>query len=95
MPQELKGVTSSRFKERMQVFGLAFRERFENAPEEHHPSIVVRHARTAIVYVVSAPATVLPSPDYTLCLLKPPSTPPFTISGSDVPSAGCSFRSTP
>jgi epoxyqueuosine reductase len=68
--EELKNLIEDWLRERVDAFGMAPVERFEGAPDEHHPSLVCRDAATIIVYGVTVPRAVLTSPGYGLHLLQ-------------------------
>jgi len=70
MNEDLKSHIGSWLRERVDAFGFAPVERFEQAPEEHHPSLVCRDAASVIVYGVTVPQAVLESPGYGLHLLQ-------------------------
>jgi len=54
---------------RADTVGFAPVERFEEAPEKHHPSCVLQHARTVIVFGKAVPRGMLRSPDYGLYVM--------------------------
>ena len=56
-------------KGRVDAMGFASVERFHEAPEEHHPSLICKDAETVIVFARAVPKGVLSSPQYGLYLL--------------------------
>lgn len=70
MTGELEKRVSGWLDERVDAFGLAPAERFEDAPDEHHPRRICRDAAAVIVYGVTVPRAVLASPAYGLHLLQ-------------------------
>lgn len=69
MKEGLKALVSERLRGRVDAFGFAPVERFGDAPEGHHPSLVCEDAATVIVYGKAIPRAVLSSPAYNLHLL--------------------------
>lgn len=51
---------------RVAATGFAPVERFEGAPDQHHPANICKDARTVIVFGIQIPQGVLKSPDYHL-----------------------------
>ncbi|MCX7982327.1 MAG: hypothetical protein N2572_05390 [Syntrophales bacterium] len=66
MEADLKVRISEYLRERVNTFGFAPVDRFEGAPESHHPARLVKGARTVIVFGLSTPRGVLDSPNYGL-----------------------------
>jgi epoxyqueuosine reductase len=62
----LKQAVKAHMSSRVSVLGFAPVERFEGAPEGHHPEDICKNARTVIVYGISIPRGVLTSPTYNL-----------------------------
>ena len=69
MSDTLKNSIVDWLKGRVDAFGFAPVDRFDQAPEAHHPSRVCRDARTVIAFGRTMPRGVLGSPDYDLHLL--------------------------
>ena len=70
MNEDLRHSIEDWLRERVDAVGFAPVERFGDAPEEHHPSLVCKDAATVIVYGVTVPRAVLDSPRYGLHLLQ-------------------------
>jgi len=54
---------------KVDAIGFAPVNRFEDAPEKHHPSRICKDARTVIVFGKAVPQGMLHSPDYNLHIL--------------------------
>jgi epoxyqueuosine reductase len=70
MSEDLKGIISKWLEGKVDAFGFAPVERFQEAPQEHHPSSACKDAATVIVYGRTMPKAVLDSPRYGLHLLQ-------------------------
>jgi epoxyqueuosine reductase len=69
MDETLKDSIVDWLKERVDAVGFAPVDRFDEAPEGHHPSRVCKDAKTVIVFGRLMPRAVLSSPEYNLHLL--------------------------
>lgn len=54
---------------KVDAIGFAPVERFDNAPEQHHPSQVCKNARTVIVFGKAVPRGMIHSPAYNLFIM--------------------------
>lgn len=52
--------------DRVSAVGFAPVERFDGAPERHHPSNICKGAKTVVVFGIEIPRGILESPDYNL-----------------------------
>lgn len=66
MPQALRAQITDYLAERVTTFGFAPVDRFEKAPEAHHPQRICKNAGTVIVFGIAVPRGMLHSPDYHL-----------------------------
>ncbi len=66
MNGELKKAIKNHLKDRAAAVGFAPVERFKDAPEKHHPSIICKNAKTVIVFGIPIPRGIVESPDYNL-----------------------------
>ena len=69
MAVELKQAIINHLGENVGAVGFAPIDRFNNAPEMHHPANTCQDARTVIVFGITEPQGMLRSPDYNLYLL--------------------------
>ncbi len=69
MNDDLKNSIVEWMQDRADVVGFAPVDRFDQAPEAHHPSRIVKGAKTVIVFGKTIPRAILSSPDYNLYLL--------------------------
>ena len=69
MAVELKETIINHLGKNVSAVGFAPVDRFNNAPEMHHPANACRDARTVIVFGITVPQGMLRSPDYNLYLL--------------------------
>ena len=69
MNAELKKSILDHFEARLSAIGFAPVDRFEDAPQKHHPAGVCKDARTVIVIGITVPRGILQSPDYNLYAL--------------------------
>ncbi|MEE8540808.1 MAG: hypothetical protein V3S66_04015, partial [Desulfobacterales bacterium] len=69
MSQELKQAIVEHLGSRVGAVGFAPVDRFEDAPERHHPATACKDAQTVIVFGIGVPRGMLHSPDYNLHLL--------------------------
>jgi epoxyqueuosine reductase len=63
-----KGITKA-LADKVDAIGFAPVDRFEHAPEGHHPSRICQQARTVIVFGKAVPKGMLHSPDYGLFIM--------------------------
>lgn len=66
---EMKDGIFELLKGKVDAIGFAPVDRFDGAPEQHHPSRICKDARTVIVLGKALPRSILHSPDYSLHLL--------------------------
>ncbi|MFW6082099.1 MAG: 4Fe-4S double cluster binding domain-containing protein [Desulfosalsimonas sp.] len=66
MNSDLKHHVIKFLGQRVSAAGFAPVERFEQAPENHHPARICRGAETVIVFGIPIPRGILSSPDYDL-----------------------------
>lgn len=66
MTEALKQTIQARFGSQVTAMGFASVERFEPAPQGHHPTNLCKEARSVIVIGISVPRGMLRSPDYHL-----------------------------
>ncbi len=66
MSEELKNTIAAYLKDQVTVLGFAPVERFDKAPETHHPERICKDAKTVVVYGITVPQGMLRSPDYHL-----------------------------
>ena len=66
MSPDLKAAIRRFLEPRTTAVGFAPIDRFEGAPERHHPARVCRDAKTVVVYSVAVPRGMLFSPEYNL-----------------------------
>lgn len=69
MNESLKKSIIERFQKRVHSIAFAPVDRFQAAPERHHPSQICKDAETVIVFGKVVPKGVLNSPQYSLYLL--------------------------
>jgi epoxyqueuosine reductase len=69
MEVTLKENTIEWLRDKVDAVGFAPVDRFESAPEKHHPSRICKDARTVVVFGCTVPEGMLRSPDYSLYLL--------------------------
>jgi epoxyqueuosine reductase len=66
----LKEEISEWLGERVDAVGFAPVSRFDDAPEQHHPSRICKNAATVIVFGKTIPRGMLRSPDYNLYIMQ-------------------------
>jgi epoxyqueuosine reductase QueG len=69
MSEELKKSIVDHLSSRVNAVGFAPVDRFDNAPEKHHPANACKDAQTVIVFGKTVPRGILRSPDYNLYAL--------------------------
>jgi len=69
MSAELKKMVAEQFSPRLSAIGFAPADRFDDAPEKHHPTNACKDAQTVIVLGITVSQGMLRSPDYNLHLL--------------------------
>ncbi|MBN1665207.1 MAG: epoxyqueuosine reductase [Deltaproteobacteria bacterium] len=69
MASELKDRIAGHIKDKVNVIGFAPVDRFEGAPEAHHPKRLCKDARTVIVFGITVPKGVFTAPAYNLHFL--------------------------
>ncbi|MFC1886781.1 4Fe-4S double cluster binding domain-containing protein [Thermodesulfobacteriota bacterium] len=69
MNEALKQSTMEWLNGRVDAVGFAPIDRFDEAPEVHHPSRICKDAKTVIVFGKTVPRGMLHSPDYSLYML--------------------------
>ncbi len=69
MAVDLKEAIINHLGENVSAVGFAPADRFNNAPEMHHPANACQDARTVIVFGITVPQGMLRSPDYNLYVL--------------------------
>jgi epoxyqueuosine reductase len=67
--KHVKEAVSRYLSDKLTVIGFAPVDRFDDAPEKHHPKNVCHNAKTVIVYGIPVSNGVFSSPDYNLHLL--------------------------
>jgi epoxyqueuosine reductase len=67
---DVKQQIAKRLEGQVDALGFAPVDRFDDAPEPHHPSRVCKNARTVIVFGKTVPRGMLRSPDYSLFILQ-------------------------
>jgi len=65
----LKEAVIDHLEGKVDAIGFAPVERFDDAPQEHHPSRICKDAKTVIVFGNPVPRGMLHSPDYSLYML--------------------------
>lgn len=70
MNETLKKSIIDHLGTRVNAVGFAPVERFEDAPEEHHPAAMCKDAQTVVVLGITVPQGMLRSPDYNLYILQ-------------------------
>ncbi|MDM8523041.1 hypothetical protein QUF80_06665 [Desulfococcaceae bacterium HSG8] len=66
MNEELRNSIAAYLADRVTTFGFAPVERFDKAPEAHHPEIICNGAKTVVVFAITVPRGVFRSPRYQL-----------------------------
>jgi epoxyqueuosine reductase QueG len=66
MAEALKQAIHHRFHPRLDALGFASVDRFQDAPEKHHPANLCKEARAVVVMGMAVPRGMLRSPDYPL-----------------------------
>ena len=69
MNEPLKKSIIDHLGARVNAVGFAPLDRFEDAPDKHHPSATCKDAQTVVVLGITVPQGMLRSPDYNLYLL--------------------------
>lgn len=69
MDGELKETIKKHLKDRVTALGFAPVERFSDAPDNHHPRLLCKDAKTVIVFGITMSRGVLSSPQYGLHFL--------------------------
>jgi epoxyqueuosine reductase QueG len=66
MSNELKEAIIGHLGDRITAVGFAPVDRFDDAPQKHHPINICKNAKTVVVFGIRVPRGVLESPDYNL-----------------------------